>query len=93
VSDLQDKLYNVHDRDSFFEFVQALIDDRVEKAKDEDRFPYGGQPDRWETATIESYLDAALRWGQDARDLPTGMPTEASWHGFATFLYCGKIYE
>ena len=93
MSDLHDKLDKVHDRGSFFDFVRALIEDRVEKAKDEDRFPHGGQPDGWENATIETYLEAAFRWGQDSLNLPIGMPTEASWHAFAVFLYCGKIYE
>jgi hypothetical protein len=93
VSDLHEKLDKVCDRDSFFDFVQALIEDRIEKAKAEDRYPHGGQSGGWESSTIENYLDAALRWAQDSRNLPIGMPSEASWHGFATFLYCGKIYE
>jgi hypothetical protein len=93
VSDLHDKLQAVRDRETFFDFVRALIGDRIEKANDEKRYPYGGQPDEWETSTIESYLDAALQWATDSRNLPNGMPVEASWHGFATFLYCGKIYE
>ena len=93
MSDLNDKLDKVRDRETFFDFVQALIEDRIQKAKDEDRYPYGGQSGGWENSTIENYLEAALRWAQDSRNQPTGMPTEASWHAFATFLYCGKIYE
>ncbi len=75
------------------DFVDALIEDRVDKAKDEHRYPYGGQPGGWENSRIESYLEAALSWAQDSRDLPTGLPSEPSWRGFATFLYSGKIYE
>ncbi len=93
MTDLHEKLEHVHDRESFFDFVKALIEDRVEKAKDESRFPHGGQPGGWENSTIEHYLESALAWAQDSRNLPTGMPSEPSWHGFATFLYCGKIYE
>ena len=86
MSDLHDKLDKVRDRESFFDFVQALIEDRIDKAKDENRYPYGGQPGGWESSTIESYLEAALRWAQDSRDLPIGISSEASWRGFATFL-------
>lgn len=93
MSDLHDRLDKVRDRESFFDFVQALIEDRIEKAKEEQRYPHGGQPDGWENATIENYLEAALRWAQDSQNLASGMSSEASWHGFATFLYCGKIYE
>ena len=93
VSDLNDKLDKVSDRESFFDFVQALIEDRIEKAKDEDRFPHGGQPGGWESSTIEGYLEAALGWARDSCNQPTGLPPEASWHAFATFLYCGKTYE
>jgi hypothetical protein len=93
VGDLKDKLDKVRDRESFFDFVEALINDRVEKAKDEDRYPHGGQPGGWENTTIENFLKAALRWAVDSRNQPNGMPVEASWHDFAVFLYCGKIYE
>jgi hypothetical protein len=60
-----------------------------EKSKDEGRFPYGGQPDGWENSTIEGYLEAALAWAHTSK----GLATEPSWHAFANFLYCGKIYE
>jgi hypothetical protein len=38
---------------------------------------------------IESFLDAAVAWAIDSEELPN----EPSWRAFATFLYCGKIYE
>ncbi len=88
--DLHDKLVRVDDFDSFLEFVDALVADRIEKAKDEASYPYGGQPDGW---AIEDYLATAGRWAEDARTLPIGMGSQASWQGFARFLYCGKIYE
>jgi hypothetical protein len=89
VSDLHAKLKNVRDRDTFFDFVDALIEDRVDKAKDEQRYPYGGQPDGWENSTIEDYLAAALAWARASQHLST----EPSWRAFAELLYCGKIYE
>lgn len=90
---LHDKLERVDGLDSFLEFVQALVEDRIEKAKDEASYTHGGQPDGWEHSKIEDYLAAALSWAESSRNLPTGMSSEASWKGFATFLYCGKIYE
>jgi hypothetical protein len=59
-----------------FDFVEALIEDRIEKAKDEDRYPYGGQPGGWENSKIESYLEAALAWARDSRNVPTGLPSD-----------------
>src|SRR5262249_29632526 len=64
VSDLHDKLDKVRDRESFLDFVQALIEDRIEKAKDENRYPYGGQPGGWESSTIECGLEVALCGGR-----------------------------
>lgn len=93
MTDLEDKLDRVTDRETFLEFVRALAADRAEMAKDEAKYPYGGQPDGWESSTIESYLEAAVAWAVDSRDLPTGLPSTPSWQAFATFLYCGKIYE
>jgi hypothetical protein len=93
MSDLKDKLDNVVDRESFLGFVRALVADRIEKAKDEAKYPYGGQEGGWENSTIESYLEAALAWAVDSRHLPTGLARTPSWQAFATFLYVGKIYE
>ena len=93
MSDLEDKLDNVVDRESFLEFVRALVADRVEKAKNEGKYPYGGQEGGWEHSTIGGYLEAALAWAVDSRHLPTGLASTPSWQMFATFLYMGKIYE
>lgn len=86
-------LERVDDQASFLAFVKALAEDRRAKAATEAAHPYGGQPDGWENVTIDSYLDAAVAWAEDSRGLPTGLASEPSWRGFATFLYCGKIYE
>jgi hypothetical protein len=82
VSELRDKLDKVNDRASFLDFARALAIDRADKASN-----------GWESSTIEEYLDAAVSWAEDSGDSPTGLSTEPSWRGFATFLYCGKIYE
>jgi hypothetical protein len=93
VDDLRDKLDKVDDQESFLDFVKALAEDRREKAADEKAHPYGGQPGGWENCTIEEYLSAAVSWAEDSRGQPAGLSSDASWRGFATFLYCGKLYE
>ncbi|HEV7905769.1 MAG TPA: hypothetical protein VGO96_18155 [Pyrinomonadaceae bacterium] len=47
----------------------------------------------WQNHSIESYLEAAAAWARDSRGQDTGIGENASWQTFATFLYCGKIYE
>jgi len=91
----------VHDRESFFAFVRALVADREAAVAAEKRQPTdprvlglvhdaGG----WYNFTIESYLEAALRWAEDS-DMgeSQGLPPGPSWRAFAAFLLCGKIYE
>jgi hypothetical protein len=42
---------------------------------------------------LVSSASAAADVGEDSLDQPSGMRAEPSWRDFATFLYCGKIYE
>jgi len=81
VSDLPSLLDRVNDRASFLVFVQALEADRASHLAE------------WQSSTIEGFLEAARAWATDSRELPTSLPAEPSWRAFATFLYCGKIYE
>ena len=93
---LHEKLEAVVDRDSFLTFVKALITDRedeIMKEKEHPSSPFGAGANGWENGTIESYLEAAVSWAEDSRGQPLGLPEEPSWKAFATFLYCGKIYE
>jgi hypothetical protein len=93
---LIEKLEAVVDRESFLVFVKALIADRedeVKKEKVNPSSPWGAGTNGWENGTIERYLDAAVAWAEDSRGQPLGLPGEPSWKAFATFLYCGKIYE
>jgi hypothetical protein len=78
---LIEKLEGVKNLDSFLEFVDALIADRR---------AIGGA---WENQSIEAYLDAAAAWARDSKGQANGISEKATWHTFATFLYCGKIYE
>jgi hypothetical protein len=80
-SNLHEKLDQVESRDSFFDFVRALIQDR--------RNPAG-----WENDTIEGFLEAALAWAEDSgMGESQGLTEDQIWKMFAVFLYCGKIYE
>jgi hypothetical protein len=92
MTDLVALLDQVVDRQSFLVFVKALTADRaneVAKERDNPSSPWGPGANGWENGTIESYLDAAVAWAVDSQRLPE----EPSWQAFATFLYCGKIYE
>jgi hypothetical protein len=94
---LSDALDQVRDRDSFLEFVRALIRDREASVASEHESPgspWGPDAGGWENLTIESFLGAALSWAEDAGlEIHQGLPEEPSWRAFASFLYCGKIYE
>ena len=96
-SDPGDLVDEVVDLRSFLAFVGALIDDRIaDVAKQRNRpvDPFGRGPNGWENHTIEAFLGAALQWAEDSRMGQTqGLPEGPTWRTFATFLYCGKIYE
>ena len=97
MTDPHELLNCVTDRESFLAFVRALVADReseVAKEPSHPSRPYSCGANGWENGTIEAYLDAALRWAEDTDIGQTqGLPSEPSWKAFATFLYCGKIYE
>ena len=94
--ELDERLEQVVDRDSFFAFVRALIKDRQAEVMGQEQHPidrFGRGPHGWEHHTIEDYLDAALACAEDRGDRAEGLPKEPSWKAFATFLYRGKYYE
>lgn len=97
MTELYKKLEMVTDRESFFDFVHALIADRQEevaKEKKNPSNPYGSGANGWENDTIEDFLEAALAWATETDMGETqGLPSGPNWKGFAVFLYCGKIYE
>lgn len=95
---LLDALDRVQDRETFLDFVRALVKDK----EDEDRkeaanpsSPWGPGANGWENGNIAQYLDAALAWGESisGETHMRSLPQEPSWKAFAEFLYCGKIYE
>jgi hypothetical protein len=88
---LDDAYRQVHDRESFLGFVDALrhdLDDAKAKERANPSNPYGRGWNNWENPALEWFLGAALAW---ARDRP--IPEEPSWRSFADFLYAGKVYE
>lgn len=91
---LTEYLDRVTDQASFYAFVAALIADREQEVDIEKRTPsspYGPGANGWENGTIEAYLEAALSCASDNGD--NMLQEKPSWAAFATFLYCGKIYE
>ncbi len=98
---LHDFLDRVIDRRTFLDFVEALIDDRVadrKKERDRPSDPFGRSVNGWENGTIEAFLGAAVAWAEASSNNAAerdgeGFPEQPTWKSFATFLYCGKIYE
>jgi hypothetical protein len=88
---------SVHDRDSFLAFVRALAADRRASVSEESQTPsalLSAQARGWENSSIESFLEASLRWAEDTgMGVSQGLPPDPTWRSFAVFLYCGKIYE
>jgi len=95
--ELYQLVQEVKDRDSFFEFVHALIADRmraVKMEKAQPSSPYGPDAGGWENTSIEDYLESALAWAESTNMGQTqGLSSAPSWREFAAFLYLGKIYE
>lgn len=87
----------VSDWQSFLDFVRTLAADRracVEAEQVSASSPWGPQAGGWENVTIESFLEAAVSWAEDTKmGESQGLRDQSPWRRFATFLYCGKIYE
>jgi hypothetical protein len=86
-------LEQVDGPESFLKFVDALVADRIASRGDSSATGHGATA-AWENTTIESFLDSAAAWARDSQLGQTqGLGTANPWRLFATFLYCGKIYE
>jgi hypothetical protein len=84
-------LGQVEDRESFLAFARAFLEERglAEKMESEEPEKYSSCGALgWENRSISSFLGAALACAEDGSHFE-----EASWRGFAEFLYSGKIYE
>ncbi len=96
-TDPHDLLEAVSGPDTFLEFVRALVADREDAAEAEaanPSSPYGPDEGGWENVQIESFLKSAVAWAEASHfGTKQGVPKDNPWRQFATFLYCGKIYE
>jgi len=89
---LDELLEKVNSKETFFQFVKALKEDKIEedeKEKTSPSSPYGPGTNGWENGTISTFLDAVEAYGKDS-DL---IKEEPNWKSFALLLYAGKIYE
>lgn len=86
-SEPYDLLELVNDEQTFLAFARALLADRVDELAKR-------SSNGWENGTIEDFLEGAIAWAE-ASDigLSQGLNRSNPWKRFATFLYCGKIYE
>jgi len=84
----------VIDRESFMEFLAALVEDRQEAEEIERRDPNEaawGAPRGWQNGNISMFLGAFALHFEDGR-----WPSEKSeptWGDLAKALYLAKIYE
>ncbi len=90
---LHELLDHVDGPESFLEFVKVLRADWEEDCR-KPATPYGAGANGWENGTIGAFLEAGHAWAEASKfgsnqDLKDASP----WRLFATFLYCGKIYE
>ena len=91
---LTEKLGNVVDRETYLEFVRALIDDwekdvaRINDLRDKNAYNPGWDNSEWQNSSISQYLEAASAWVDTGK-----LPDQPTWRAFAEFLYAGKIYE
>lgn len=90
----EDLLDQVHDQQSFIDFVRALAEEREQAEAAERREPVRyqlGGACNWQNGDISTFLWAALTYFDPK---PLHQPeTEPSWRMFAECLYCGKIIE
>ena len=90
---LTEYLDAVTDEQTFLAFVRALTEDRIAAAGRSDADDMSST-DGWQNDTIESFLEAAQAWAEDsAFGADQGLDPASPWKKFATFLYCGRIYE
>ena len=85
---------SVNDRESFIQFVQWLIADRVAADRIERADPQSTRWDGamgWQNASIAHFLESALAGAEAQADWGKG--SGPSWKDLAVFLYLGKIYE
>lgn len=89
-------LEKVNDQKSFLDFAKVLLKDKIDDTIQEEKktsSPFSSSSNGWENLTIEGYLEAAIAWADDSNFGKNQNIKDNLWYQFATFLYCGKIYE
>ena len=85
-------LDSISSRESFLQFLEALIADRCESLKQEKiapSSPYSAKANGWENISIEHFLEAMQAWAIDSQALNE----QPGWRDFAQLLLAGKSYE
>jgi hypothetical protein len=94
---LEEALNSVKDEKSFLNFLQVLMEDRIdeiEKVKLNPSSPYDPGINGWENTTIEDFLESAVVWGEGSIDgLEFYKKPENTWKRVADIMYMGKLYE
>ena len=88
-----DLLESVKDRETFFDFANALLSDKEDEARKEKESPtiYSDKGHNgWVNNNIEGFLDSAIAFTEDNS---SWIDEPNLWKKFALFLYGGKIYE
>ena len=88
----EELLDSISSRESFIQFLEALIADRyhlIGQEKVVPSSPYSAEANGWENSSIENFLEAMQAWAKDSQALNA----EPSWRGFAQLLLAGKSYE
>lgn len=85
---------SVADKESFLEFLEALVKDREEAEKiesnDPQKWSWGGA-NGWQNSDISMFLESASCYFHEGPHCHSG--DNLSWKDLAQFLYFGKIYE
>ena len=88
----EELLDSISSRETFLQFLEALIADRcdsIEQEKIAPSSPYSAEANGWENTSIEHFLEAMEAWAKDSQALND----EPSWRAFAQLLLAGKSYE
>jgi hypothetical protein len=91
--ELEQLVNQVNSKETFLEFVRALVADWDEEQKLEKKSPsnpFGRGAKGWENGSIGSFLDAMQAWTVDSREKILAAP---DWKTFARILLAGKFYE
>ena len=85
--DLNELLEKVDSKETFFHFVKALKEDKIEEDEKEKKSPSSPHIPV-ANGTISTFLDAVEAYGEDS-----DLMEEPNWKSFALLLYAGKFYE